>query len=83
MYVYECMETFDNMMYLCRLGLIDSSGLRIYHTKQLREYDAGVIEVGARVDHAMVIPPGQGDWQTNGYCTKDCSMKVRGLDFYK
>lgn len=56
-------------------GLIDSSGLRIYHTKQLREYDAGVLEVGARVDRFMLIPPRQTDWQTNGYCTKDCSMK--------
>ena len=44
MYGQECMQTFDSM-YLCRLGLIDSSGMRIYHTKQLREYDAGVLQV--------------------------------------
>ncbi|XP_020615038.1 DBH-like monooxygenase protein 1 [Orbicella faveolata] len=58
-------------------GLIDSSGMRIYHTKQLRKYDAGVLLVGAGVDYTMLIPPRQRDWQTNGFCTKDCSMKVR------
>ena len=70
-------------MYLCRLGLIDSSGMRIYHTKQLREYDAGVIEVGASVDYTMLIPPRQREWPIDGYCTKDCSMKVWCLDFDK
>ena len=59
---------------------MDSSGLRIYHTKQLREYDAGVIEVGAGVDGNMLIPPRQKDFQINGFCTEDCSMKVR--DFW-
>jgi len=57
-------------------GLIDSSGMRIYHTKQLRKYDAGVLLVGAGVDYTMLIPPRQRDWQTNGFCTKDCSMKA-------
>jgi len=56
-------------------GLKDSSGLRIYHTKQLRQYDAGVLAVGANVDGRMIIPPRQRDWQTNGFCTKDCTMK--------
>ena len=79
MYGQECMQTF-NGMYLCRLGVIDSSGMRIYHTKQLREYDAGVLHVGASVDYYMAIPPRQRDWQTNGFCTKDCLMKVRGLE---
>jgi len=55
--------------------------MRIYHTKQLRTYDAGVLEVGARVDGAMLIPPRQKDWHINGFCTKDCSIKVRGMHF--
>ena len=55
--------------------------MRIYHTKELREYDAGVIEVGAGVDYTMLIPPRQKDWQINGFCTEDCSIKVRGVDF--
>ncbi|XP_020625361.1 DBH-like monooxygenase protein 1 [Orbicella faveolata] len=57
-------------------GLIDSSGMRIYYTKQLRKYDAGILQVGAGVDYTMLIPPRQRNWQTNGFCTKDCSMKA-------
>ncbi|KAL9960045.1 hypothetical protein ACROYT_G033442 [Oculina patagonica] len=56
-------------------GMIDSSGLRFFYTKQLRKYDAGVLQVGAGVNSAMLIPPKQTDWQIDGYCTKECTRE--------
>lgn len=61
---------YDNP--LNKEGLIDSSGLRFHYTKQLRQYDAGVMMVGEAVTPAMVIPPKQNAWHTDGFCTKEC-----------
>lgn len=56
-------------------GMIDSSGLRFYYTKQLRKYDAGVFQIGAAVSSSMTIPPGQEDWETSGFCSADCTKE--------
>lgn len=56
--------------------MIDSSGLRFYHTKQLRKYDAGVLQIGEAVTKYMLIPPKQTGWETDGFCTKECTQKV-------
>lgn len=56
-------------------GITDSSGLRFYHTKQLRKYDAGVMTVGAMILEFMMIPPRQKSWETTGICTKECTQE--------
>ncbi|XP_020615016.1 DBH-like monooxygenase protein 1 isoform X2 [Orbicella faveolata] len=56
-------------------GITDSSGLRFYHTKQLRKYDAGVLTVGAMVLDFMIIPPRQKSWETTGVCSKECTQE--------
>ncbi|KAL9960044.1 hypothetical protein ACROYT_G033439 [Oculina patagonica] len=56
-------------------GITDSSGLRFYHTKQLRKYDAGVITVGSMVVDFMLIPPRQKSWESTGVCTKECTQE--------
>lgn len=38
-------------------GRIDSSGIRFYMTKTLREFDAGIIELGLEYTDKMAIPP--------------------------
>ena len=38
-------------------GKIDSSGIRFHVTTNLREYDAGVIELGLEYTDKMAIPP--------------------------
>lgn len=40
-------------------GKIDSSGIRFILTKSLRNYDAGVIELGLEYTDKMAIPPKQ------------------------
>lgn len=67
------------MQRFCRLGVTDSSGLRFYHTKQLRKYDAGVLTTGAMVVDFMLIPPRQTSWETTGVCTEECTQEVSVL----
>jgi len=55
--------------------ITDSSGLRFYHTKQLRKYDAGVLTVGAMVLDFMIIPPRQRSWKSTGVCSKECTRE--------
>ena len=62
-------------------GMIDSSGLRFYYTKQLRKYDAGVLFVGAFVDYRLTIPPKETNWQINGFCSEECTRKVCRLKY--
>ena len=61
------------------LGMIDSSGLRFYYTKQLRKYDAGVLQVGAFVDDTLMIPPKETNWEINGFCNEECTREVCSL----
>lgn len=42
-----------------QVGVIDSSGIRFFVTKNLRKYDAGVIELGLEYTDKMAIPPQQ------------------------
>ena len=59
--------------------MIDSSGLRFYYTKQLRKYDAGLLQVGAFADSALMIPPNETNWEINGFCSEECTRKVCSL----
>ncbi|XP_068720678.1 DBH-like monooxygenase protein 1, partial [Montipora capricornis] len=58
-----------------REGMIDSSGLRLYYTKRLRKYDAGMLYVGAAVDQSMMIPPKEKSWEFNGFCSEECTKE--------
>ncbi|XP_068702591.1 DBH-like monooxygenase protein 1 [Montipora foliosa] len=58
-----------------REGMIDSSGLRLYYTKRLRKYDAGMLYVGAAVDRSMMIPPKEKSWEFNGFCSEECTKE--------
>ena len=55
-------------------GYIDSSGIRVWHTPTLREFDAGLISIGTSVNpYGQFIPPGI-DWTKNaGFCRSDCT----------
>lgn len=55
-----------------RSDIIDSSGLRLYYTNQLREFDAGVIEVGLEYSEKNSIPPNV-QAPLIGYCVSECT----------
>lgn len=45
---------YDNPNHLN--NVVDSSGIRMYYTEQLRQYDAGIVEIGVS---EISIPPGE------------------------
>ncbi|XP_004401254.1 PREDICTED: DBH-like monooxygenase protein 1 [Odobenus rosmarus divergens] len=61
---------YDNPTY--KEGLIDNSGLRLFHTTDIRKYDAGVIEAGLWVSLFHTIPPGMPEFRSEGHCTLEC-----------
>ncbi|XP_036406018.1 DBH-like monooxygenase protein 1 homolog [Megalops cyprinoides] len=69
--VYVLMEVhYDNPD--LQEGVIDSSGLRLFHTPLLRRYDAGVIEIGVWVSLYHMLPPGLQEYISEGHCTQEC-----------
>ncbi|XP_035207387.1 dopamine beta-hydroxylase-like [Stegodyphus dumicola] len=54
-------------------GLVDSSGVTLSYTPSLREYDAGVMELGLEYTDKMAIPPHQPDFALTGYCVAECT----------
>ncbi|KAM9324561.1 putative DBH-like monooxygenase protein 2 [Gastrophryne carolinensis] len=49
-------------------GILDSSGIRIYYTPQLREHDAGILMTGIFTFPAQFIPPGSQMFRNYGLC---------------
>ncbi|XP_014250928.1 dopamine beta-hydroxylase [Cimex lectularius] len=52
---------------------VDNSGLRIFLTRNLRKYNAGVIELGLEYIDKMAIPPQQDEFTLSGYCIAECT----------
>ena len=52
-------------------GVVDSSGLRLWLTPNLREHDASYIAVGPLVP-TIIVPPFQQDFALSGLCTSEC-----------
>ena len=46
----------------------DHSGLRLWLTPTLRQYDAGVVSVGTAVSNFLIVPPGSDGYLTQGMC---------------
>lgn len=61
----------------CKSGFVDSSGLTFYVSSQLKEMDAGVIELGLEYTDKMAIPPGLDSFPLIGYCVSECTAVVR------
>lgn len=63
---------------LCFLpGRRDSSGIRLHYTASLRQYDAGIMELGLVYTPVMAIPPGESHFSLTGYCSDKCTQLVR------
>ena len=57
--------------------LVDSSGIRLWITPNLRRYDTGIMQIGAAIGpDFQIVPPGQQNWTTHGYCTSSCLSEV-------
>lgn len=68
-----------------RKGMVDSSGVRLYITPEVRKYDAGVIELGLEYTDKMAIPPKLEDFTLSGYCIAECtavSIPPAGIEIF-
>ncbi|CAJ0581531.1 unnamed protein product, partial [Mesorhabditis spiculigera] len=54
-------------------GVVDSSGLRLSFTPELRPFDAAMMAVGTHWSDSMMIPQGQLDFPLTGFCTPECT----------
>lgn len=62
--------------------MVDSSGIRLYVTPNVRKYDAGVIELGLEYTDKMAIPPKLEDFTLSGYCIAECTAVVINNIYY-
>ncbi|CAG7732653.1 unnamed protein product, partial [Allacma fusca] len=54
---------------------VDSSGVRVVYTENLRTYDTGTIIFGQRVTPFTFVPPQQEKFKIKGYCPGVCTEK--------
>ncbi|XP_069977634.1 DBH-like monooxygenase protein 1 [Penaeus vannamei] len=74
---------YDNPNY--KQGIVDSSGLRVFLTENLREFDAGVLILGHMVSPSHIIPPGS-EWKTIGHCDGGCveqALPAEGVKVFR
>ncbi|XP_066597310.1 MOXD1 homolog 1-like [Prorops nasuta] len=56
--------------------VIDSSGVRLHLTSNLREQEAGILVAGVAVTPLHMVPPKQREYATAGYCTPHCTKTM-------
>ena len=54
-------------------GHVDSSGFRLFHTGQLRQFDVGILEIGLEYSAKNSIPPAQPHFRLDGICAAECT----------
>lgn len=54
----------------------DNSGLRIFYTDKLREFDLGTLAIFEYVSMLHAIPPQQKDFKSVGRCNSYCTETV-------
>ncbi|EDV25401.1 uncharacterized protein TRIADDRAFT_55460 [Trichoplax adhaerens] len=59
-----------------RSDFIDTSGFKIFYTRQLRKYDVGALTLGYGVIPTMTIPERQDEWNITGYCPQMCTERA-------
>ncbi|KAH9503041.1 DBH-like monooxygenase protein 1 [Bulinus truncatus] len=61
-------------------GIVDSSGLRLYLTPNVRKYDAASLGIGANNDEYLIVPPLAQNFVYRGHCDASCTNRVRCLE---
>ena len=60
---------------------MDSSGIRFHYTSTAREFDAGILEVGHKVEREMIVPPETANYTVASICIAECTSKVKTIDW--
>jgi len=67
----------NNFVYTAFVGIVDSSGLRITYTPNLRQHDTGVIIAGHTVSGLQqIIPSKIESFFSSSECTDQCLSSV-------
>lgn len=56
--------------------VIDSSGIRLFYSSMVREYEAGLLVAGHRRSPFLTIPPNQAEFNVYGLCSAECIWNV-------
>ncbi|CAL8098886.1 unnamed protein product [Orchesella dallaii] len=54
------------------LYMVDNSGIRVFYSSTLREYESGLLITGHRRTPFMTIPPRQAEFNIYGLCSAEC-----------
>ncbi|KAH9491586.1 DBH-like monooxygenase protein 1 [Bulinus truncatus] len=57
-------------------AIVDSSGLRLYLTPNVRKYDAASLGIGALNDKYLIVPPLAQNFVYRGYCDASCTNRA-------
>ena len=57
-------------------SVIDSSGMRIFYTSELRPTEIGLFFTGHQRTPFLSIPPKQKAFKVSGFCSSDCTQNV-------
>jgi len=60
------------------LGVVDSSGIRLWLTPTPQTYEAATLEIGENISPQMFVPPRQEHFLTYGYCPANC---IEGVNY--
>nr|ADP08787.1 dopamine beta hydroxylase [Azumapecten farreri] len=55
-----------------KTDIVDSSGIIISYTTQLRQHDAGMMYTGSSVSPRQIVPPYEKAFVTCSYCPEEC-----------
>lgn len=55
-----------------RAAVRDSSGFRLYYTRNLRQYDADTATMGSVADYRLIVPPAFEEFTVSGHCSPQC-----------
>ncbi|XP_071944655.1 DBH-like monooxygenase protein 1 [Antedon mediterranea] len=65
---------YDNPQFLT--GIRDSSGVRIYYTPTLRQYDSSMMMIGFPGSSLFIIPPREEAFRVYGSCSATCTKQM-------
>ncbi|KAH9508850.1 DBH-like monooxygenase protein 1 [Bulinus truncatus] len=57
-------------------GIVDSSGLRLYLTPNVRKYDAASLVIGANYNKYLMVPPLAQNFVYRAYCDASCTNRA-------
>jgi len=72
---YILLTNINRLKFLL-IGIVDSSGMRLYYTDRPRQEDAAILSLGHAVVGHMIVPPRVQQYVIHGFCSSNCTDEV-------